>query len=150
YEYRFKVKMANPNYKRLKDVAYPSLAKTEELASKEFTKPVSLAVPADSAYYLVDEKPERGAASPPAARDATPLQIRRWVGEEQTDADNPDSRRRLGEWIILERALFPRGEYIQRKADMDVPYWYTEAESWVFLHPTRKDRGRKVPMEFST
>jgi hypothetical protein len=149
YEYKFKVGMLNPNLGR-KDVAYPSLAKPKELYSKEFTKPVTLAVPADSAYFVVDEKPEGRTAAPPMTRELMPVQIHRWVGEEQIDPENQDSRRRFGEWVILERFLFPRGEYLQRKVDMEVPFWWTEAESWVLVHSIRRDRGRKIPMEFST
>jgi hypothetical protein len=151
YEYKFKVRMTNPNYKRTKDIAYPSLAKDELIKAKDFTKPVSLSVPPDFSYYLVDEKPERRAdAGPTADKYTTPMQIHRWVGWEFKDPENTDSKTAFGEWVLLERGLFHRGEYIHRRVDTEVPYWYTETESWVLASTRQRERGRKIAMDFST
>src|SRR5262249_33560162 len=58
YEYRVQVRMANPNYQRTRDVAYPELAKDPELKP---SKPVLVAEPvldADGKQVLgTDGKP---------------------------------------------------------------------------------------------
>ncbi len=55
YEYRMKVRMANPNFGR-KDVASQGIAADPELTPKEwYVLPKKLVVPSDLYFYAVDQ-----------------------------------------------------------------------------------------------
>jgi hypothetical protein len=147
YQYRLKVKMVNPNYKR-KDVAYASLAKTEKILAKDWVETPKVTVEPDSAYYVVDEKPERGQPSPPADKERMPIQIHRWISRMLTSPDNADTGRFFGHWSILERDLFYRGEYIKRLHDAEVPAWQMAKEGYELARGPK--RSNKVRVEYSS
>ena len=156
YQYRFKVKMANPNEGRPKDVAFATLAKPPELEAKDFwpppTSPLSLSVPPDTEFFVVNEKSEKGSPLHTTRfpdKDHTPLQVHRWVGYELSNPENPASGEGFGEWCILDRELFTRGEYIHRVVDAEVPLWKPEYDDYVLAANFKK--GKKViPLEFNT
>jgi hypothetical protein len=154
YQYRVKVKMANPNFKRTKDVAFPSLAKPEFLTSKDWatSKDLTVSVPADNFYYVVNETSTGGNyvhEAAPMSRDKMPVQIHRWLTVEQIDPNNPDTRSTVGEWSILDRALFSRGEYLRKTANVEVPVWFYPLETYVMPSAGRTSRGR-VSVEYHT
>jgi hypothetical protein len=154
YQYRFKVKMLNPNFERKSDVAFPSLAKPKELVAKDWwptTNPLSVTVSTDTQFYVVNEKPERGVhlhTTRPADKDHVALQMHRWVGYELSNPENPDSRYGFGEWSILDRDIFTRGEYIRRMVTSEVPLWRPDFDQYVLATSTRREK--KIPLEFTT
>lgn len=148
YEYRVKVKMANPNYGR-KDVAFKSLATMKELTASEWSSPVSVKVPPSTFLYAVDEKPERGQpAGESITKDRAPFQIHKWLSYVLTNPENPQSVQAVADWAVLERHVVYKGEYIGRAVPTKLPVWVTAMDDWALA--MGKNRQRQVPVDFST
>ncbi len=133
YEYRIKVRMANPNYER-KDVASQGIAADPELTPKDWyvlpeapdgKEPKKLVVPSDLYFYAVDqakldkEKKTELKLQPVAAGTQTVLQIQKWVDYLQL---KNRTELPVGDWVIAERVVATRGEPIGRQR-VEVPYW---------------------------
>jgi hypothetical protein len=138
YEYRLRVRMANPNYKRT-DVASPKYAEDKELKRADdawFVVPRKVAVPAALHFYAVDQKELDGAkdykginASQVPQRDKeVVVQIHKWV---ENAADKSGSNFPVGDWVVAERVLVGRGEPIGREIRVDVPIWSDTREDWI-------------------
>jgi hypothetical protein len=138
YEYRLRVRMANPNYKRT-DVASPKYAEDKELKradDKWFVVPEKVAVPAAMHYYAVDQKELDGAKEykginanlSPLRDQQVVLQIHEWVDNA---ADKKTGNFPVGDWVIAERVLVGRGEPIGRLIRVDVPIWSETREDWI-------------------
>ena len=144
YEYRMKVRMANPNYHR-PDAASQGYADDTDLPTKDwYVLPQKVTVPQDLYYYAVDQK-ELDAKEPkdkekdkdkekelklpqPQPKDnQTVIQIHRWV-----DYLHPKNRIDLpvGDWVIAERAVVTRGEPIGPQR-VEAPYWRTTQDKFV-------------------
>lgn len=146
YQYRVRIKMNNPNYKR-GDVASPEYKREKYLTSKEwFEIPQVAQVPTELKYYVVDERKEatqqeqreiikKGmtaqsrlwAASKPVGTDPIILQFHRWV---ETTPINKDLVP-VGSWAIADRVFVSRGEYIGRKVRVDLPIWKVSRNAYV-------------------
>jgi hypothetical protein len=154
YEYRIRVKMANPNYGKKGEVAFSKLAKEKELVAPEWSgtegKPVR--VPDSQFFYAVDEKPS-GRDWPeligdtyrqPANKERAAIQVHRWLPTLPGDKDQP-----VGNWVLLERALVHRGETIGRGENVEVPVWSMAQEADVLAAPLRGVRSQqRVPIDF--
>ncbi len=148
YEYRLKVVMANPNYKRT-DVASPQYAEEKELESdKWFVIPQKVIVPPENAYYAVDQRDIDGPKSYTGlnyklALDKTrqiAFQLHRWLETGTGDY----SRTLIGEWAVAERILVNRGEYIGRVAKVEVPVWRDTLDDYIIPETrvgNRKESG---------
>ena len=152
YEYRLRVRMANPNYGR-KDVASQGIAADKELNEKPADKdwyvlPKKLTVSSDLYYYAVDQakldakdpmkdkekdkEKDKDAPPPPPklpvlpvkADTQTVLQIQKWV--DYLPAKNR-TELKLGDWVIAERVVATRGEPIGRQR-VEVPYWRSQQD----------------------
>jgi hypothetical protein len=161
YRYRFKIRMANPNYKR-DDVASPEYKMKETLDSSEWYElPQIVNVPQEAFYYVVDEAqglrmrdlnqanqyPKESAqyrqlraSAPSPSGEQVAFQFHRWVETTQP------SRRETepipaGEWAVADRVFVGRGEYIGRKVIVDLPVWkYTQN---MFILPTVSDKPNR-------
>jgi hypothetical protein len=144
YQYRFQVKMGNPNFGHTKDVASPGYAKDKELKSyRWYEVPQKVVVPPEMQYYAVDQakvekdyKGQNWRDTPDSGRQAV-LQIHRWLDHV------PYNKQYLsvGEWTIAERLLVYRGEYVGRNQKVELPYWMPQQESFV-LAVTPKDKPK--------
>jgi hypothetical protein len=124
YRYRFKVKMANPNYspkpEERKDT-YPQFAKDKELESEWVYVPTPVVVPPDSLIYAVDQAAVdriRGARSPDS--NEAVVQLHRWVDEYAPDQRKQGDTRPVGEWVVANRLFIRKGEYV-RRLDVKTP-----------------------------
>jgi len=156
YKYRLQVQMANPNFKRT-DVASPKYSEGKELpASPWFELSQVVVVPPDIHYYAVDQKDADGRdyKGPNAEVAVRPnqiaFQIHRWVEKLDTA-----SRRNIfvGEWVVGERVIAGRGEYVGRTVTTEVPIWVETREA--FIIPKTKDKvtNREVsglPVSYAT
>src|SRR5215831_17320545 len=82
YEYRFKVRMHNPNSMRAKDIASAELAKSEHITSEWVYIPGQIGIPADFSFFAVDERElnrRRFADAKGPSRDETVVQLHRWL-----------------------------------------------------------------------
>src|SRR5262249_54288030 len=102
YQYRIKVRMTNPNYGK-HNLAFPALGRDKEIAAADWTQTRQVAVPRDSEWYVVDDRPDK---------DKLVVQIHHWVDIVQPDPDDVNQTTGVGDWSIWERALGYRGEYV--------------------------------------
>jgi hypothetical protein len=138
YQYRIKIRMANPNFGQ-HNLAYPALGKDEVLAARDFEQTKRITVPSDTDWYVMDEKPNK---------DRLTVQIHRWVDFAYTSAEEPDSKTTIGDWTIWERADAHRGEYIGRWYNCELPTWKLEKEKFELAVNT-KTQTKKLPVDFA-
>jgi hypothetical protein len=164
YEYRLHVRMANPNYKRNGEVLSPSYAVDQELVpaaqrkdSDWFVVPKKVSVPPEFYYYAVDQKDLEGNlyqgihARDQVYRDQqTVFQIHRWLDDASRGGNLPMW---VGEWVVAERVLVAKGEYIGRTESVNVPVWSPPAASFVLAAPPPEPGVRRkvsgIDVEFS-
>lgn len=143
YEYRFKVKMANPNYQKEKVVAYPGLAKPQLLYASEWTSVPRTEVPLETFWYAVDDRP---------AGDHVVLQIHKWVDETITDPNN-DVKVPVADWVVWDKAPAFRGDYIGKVERVQVPIWSVEKERYELARDNRRrtapDITSRIPVDFT-
>jgi hypothetical protein len=152
YQYRLQVRMASPNFGR-KDVAAPELAREKENRSDWYEVPQKVVVAPELLYYAVDQMELDGRRNYKGInrdisldKDRAALQIHRWL---ETFATHNDWRRAMpvGEWVIAERVVVPRGEYVGGEQRIEFPYWRTTQERFVIATEpgaTRKQPGVRV------
>jgi hypothetical protein len=156
YQYRIKVRMANPNYEN-PDVADPSWAKAEELTAKDWYEiPQKVTVPPELMYYALDEKEVEASQGKkyqgPVTGDIpfgersrrTWLQIHRWLGATPVKSMG-NKLMLIGEWAVADRVVVFRGEYTDRGVRLELPVWSAEHNAFVLpVEPdgrTNKTRG---------
>jgi hypothetical protein len=155
YEYRFKIKLRNPNY------AYP-LSRPKELVSGDWVQvPGRLTVDATPSYYPVDQqdldrKTLPGKEFLTTWRLARPPRPNQVMFQAHVWADfvyqDPLTRRAsmryaVGDWVIAERYPVYRGEYVGGVIRTEVPIWNSIEEKFV-LASTGKDNDRTIPVLF--
>lgn len=133
YRYRFKIRMANPNYSEKpskRTDTYYDLAVDKEIVSdwnyvssrdsnNNYLWDRDIVVPADTFYYATDS-PLPGTPKPPApAPNEAVFQFHRWT--EDYVAKPGATPTPLGEWVIAPRVVIRRGEYVKSKALCEVP-----------------------------
>jgi hypothetical protein len=139
YEYRIKVKMANPNYDK-KNLVYQSLSKEKEIKASDWTMVPPVFVPYDIAYFAMDEKPDR---------DRTVMEIHRWVDHLLKDPQNRQTETPVGDWLIAAKLPVHRGEYIGRTEASEVPVWNVEREDFELAVNPKNRLERKIPVDFT-
>jgi hypothetical protein len=139
YEYRLKIRMANPNYQKT-NVAYQKLAETKEIEAANWTVVPKVTVPNESVWYVAEEK---------ADKEKTQVQVHDWIGV-YTDPVNRESEIRVGDWTVLEKQPAYRGEYIGRTAEADVAIWRTETAGYELASLVKgKGQHRRIPVDFT-
>jgi hypothetical protein len=155
YKYRFKVKMANPNYRR-QDVASPAYKLEQEIKAKDwYTVRDAVHVPPDLSFYVVDQsqvsKGEKHTPGTPlftlwnkrVQEGQVAFQLQRWV--DQTPVATDSELVPIGEWAVADRVLVPRGEYVGQSVKVDLPVWKYTQDSYVLPAEDQKRRMRKPP-----
>jgi hypothetical protein len=156
YEYLIVLRLANPNYNKPDEVADERDADDRELLSPaHYVPPVK--VPDDMYYYSVDENElqegygkrdnpamvgadkSRLERNKPEANRQVAVQMHRWVDRVK------DKNFNLGSWLIAERLLLSRGDFIERKVRLQVPRWSKTAEQ--FLLAGKRPKAPKRPGE---
>jgi hypothetical protein len=142
YEYRVKVKMANPNYGKPKVVAYRRLATYPELEPEgddTWALVPKVTVPYDTVWYATDDKAER---------DRAQVQIHTWLPAIQTDPRNDKSLIGVGDWTVWDKAPVHRGEYIGRTHNSKVPVWIMDKETYDYAR-NAQTHSQNVPVDFT-
>jgi len=149
YEYRFKLKMANPNYER-KDVVFPNLARDKEIVTADWI-PVTerMTVPQELFFYAVDVKkmePKEKARMTPLKPKQVALQAHRWV-DVVPDPSDPKRGYPVGDWLVAERITVYPGEYVTQNPgpEVEVPIWLYPMERFTIASKGRKDT---IPVYF--
>jgi len=156
YEYRLKVRMANPNYKR-RDTASPSYMSKPELEAGEWSRDkLVLRVEPELRYYAVNQAEAEKLANSSAkysdrfSRDTnlkpdrvTFFQAHRWVEFVRRAGDRSADQLPVGEWAVAERFPVYRGEYVGRSERVEVPCWMPNLEK--FIIPTESGASKADP-----
>jgi hypothetical protein len=138
YQYKIKIKMDNPNYGK-HNLIYPGIGKEEEIAAPEFTMTPKIAVPSDTEWYVIDDRPEK---------DRLYTQIHHWVEKVLTDKDDQNSVAKIGDWTISEKCTSHRGEYIGRVENVRLATWNVPNEIYQ-LAINARSRSNHLPVDFA-
>ncbi|HWG43175.1 MAG TPA: hypothetical protein VN688_10350 [Gemmataceae bacterium] len=161
YRYRVKIRMANPNYNN-PNVASPDYKRDVELKSKNwFELPLTVSVPQELIYYVVDQKHLRNEdgtkPTDKPTKDKDTLRYFMWNREPNRDRQVvfqfhrwieatpivPDGQPvPIGEWSVADRVFVARGEYIGQKVKVDLPVWKYTLDSFVL--PVEDQKAKKV------
>jgi hypothetical protein len=162
YEYRVKVRMANPNYNRPDaDVAYPDVKKDKELESDKWYdvkgpdgKVLRVSVPTDLHFYSVDEqalkKKDYKGMNANKTHDATRqtvVQVHYWMDFYELTRGSKTEFFPVGDWVVGERMFVYRGESLSARALTHVPIWSPEHSNFILGgKPPASGRDRR-PVE---
>jgi hypothetical protein len=137
YEYRVKVKIANPSFGKEELAVSAEAAADPVLVASQWRDvtrrvgeedvPLRVSVSDELRYYAVDEKVDRPL---PANQERTPVQVHRWLEEVRVNPRDNSSVVPVGNWTILERLLLHRGEYIGRSEEVEVPVWKSTLDNF--------------------
>jgi hypothetical protein len=143
YEYQVQVRVANPNFGKKSEVAYPSLAERKELESPWSEAACSLTVPRETYVYGVelDDKAIRVKQQADTKlltdkSDITFMQVHHWLETTNLNPDQRGSNVPVGDWTVGDLAV-RRGEFIRRLDHVKVPVWF----------PTKKAFDIAVPIQ---
>jgi hypothetical protein len=142
YQYRVRVRMANPNFGKKEAVAEPQFAAGKVLESAAVvTAPVT--VSPEVTFYAVDQAlrdgkkwktaHEKGADLSPPDAEKVAVQIHKWVDEVQ----HLGVRYTVADWLIAERLLVRRGEYIGGKVEVEIPAWFPAKDTFDLLSASK-------------
>lgn len=152
YEYRVKVRVANPAYGHEDRAATREAAEQKELETEQWTTararvvtgwggagdddpsagpPLRVVVRDELLCYSVDEK--LAPVQPPAGPDAAAVQVHRWLESVRMDPRDNTTEVEVGDWSVLPRHLARRGEYVGTTAEAPVPVWDPAQDRYVLL-----------------
>jgi hypothetical protein len=124
YEYRVRVRMANPNQGKKTKVEETSLAEPKELLGPWAEVPGVVALDPDLAYYAVDEKlTDKKLPGRAPGEEEVAFQVHRWIGHHQTLRGAVTPVFPVGTWVIADRILVARGEYVGDQQAVKLPIW---------------------------
>ncbi len=140
YEYQIRLRMMNPNYKRVKEVSKPADAEVEVLFSPWTQLADSITIPMESFLYASDwsayskkikdeHEKERVLMERLQVKDnQAVVETCTWM--EQIKTGEGGKREPVGAWVVAD---FPvaRGEYIGRKSYVKLPLWSSENRTYV-------------------
>lgn len=157
YRYRFKVRMANPNYNN-PNVASPEYRIRTELEAPDWyvvqdeaKNPITVSVPPELIHYVCDQKTIRDELSPRGYRgmnanatvdpkNQVVFQIHRWI--DATQFEGRTSTDLIGDWAVADRVPVWRGEYVGRFLKVELPVWRDTKDAFVLPSSSGK-RGQR-------
>jgi hypothetical protein len=144
YQYRLQVRMADSERKNEKEAA------DTPLVSTWVQLPETVTVPADFAFYAVDQKeldPKHFLGAKAPTDDEAPVQLHRWLDlYSAPDARNPEP---VGDWAIADRVLLRAGESIGGTHTVELPVWNWFEERFVLAREPDDPQSRRVPVAFT-
>jgi hypothetical protein len=143
YEYRVMIRVANPNFGKKTEVAWPALAEQRELASPWSDKPCRLTVPKELYAYgteLDDKALKLKQQIEPKLltdkNDVTFMQVHRWIESTSLNPEQRSASVPVGDWSIGDVAV-RRGEMIGRLENVKVPVWFPTKKAFEIAVPTQ-------------
>jgi hypothetical protein len=140
YQYRVRLRMLNPNYKKTAEVTNPAFAEPEVLKGPWVEIGDKITIPAEQHMYAADlvkyregieklypKEIERKRLKLELKDDQAVIEICKWLAEVRPDAGK---REPVGAWIVADIPV-GRGEYIGRKQYVRLPLWSSEAQAYV-------------------
>ncbi|HQR06610.1 MAG TPA: hypothetical protein PLN21_07295 [Gemmatales bacterium] len=128
YEYRLRVVLTNPNYKREKDVAAPEFAKEEFLFGA--WSPVAQVTFEPDYLLYAGERDRAKNTTEDREKDKVPVELHKWLGKIEAEGGSDRDYAIVGDWWI-ERLLIGRGEYIGKAPNLPGPTGESNMIQWV-------------------
>ncbi len=140
YQYRLKVVMLNPNYRR-QDVASTGFSKEAEIVCEEWYEiPGSYSTPSDLNCYVTEAK-----TSPDQSR--VNLEVYKWA----TAVKRGNVPINLGDWLKTVLSV-GKCEFVGRTSRIElVPYWRADVDGYSFVPiiiPPQPNAKRGIDVEF--
>lgn len=130
FEYRLRMVLSNPNYKRENEVADPSFSKDEYLYGPWSTV-ARVSFEPDNMIFAGERDRAKGATDDARDRDKVPVQLHKWLGKIETlDSTADRSTAIVGDWWV-EKLMVARGEYIGRSPDLAGAAGESNLVQWV-------------------
>jgi hypothetical protein len=139
YQYRMRVKMENPNFKKKEMMSRPSDADKEVLEGEWAEMQGTVGVPPES--YLYVSEPSGDKKGPQLKDGQALLQVQRWVPQVQFDRN----REPFGDWFVADVPV-NRGTFVTGKQLVTIPLWSSERFNFVMRElPPEKFAKSKEP-----
>lgn len=134
YSYAIRVRLANPNFGKEKDVAFAEVAASKVLPPSGWVETPKITIPQEYFLYAVDQqlvddtlqdKADNKKPTPLKAGEIasqTTFQIHQWV-DRRNDLVAAAEPYVIGDWVIAEKLAVKRGEPIGKSAVVQVPVW---------------------------
>lgn len=130
YEYRLRMVLNNPNFKRETEVAAPEFAKDEFLYGA-WSATARVTFEPDSLIFAGERDRAKGSTDDTRDRDKVPVQLHKWLGKIETmDTSSDRGYATVGDWWV-EKLLIGRGEYIARSPDLPGPAGESNMVQWI-------------------
>ncbi len=165
YEYRIKIRMANPNYDHPERAVSNRLTKDKEIEgnwipvkwTRNGQEQTRFHVSDELLYYAMQNEAqgaEGGSKKPATAnKDQAVVQIHRWLENVRTKPGEQSNELPVGDWSILKERVVHRGEYVGKWADVEVPAWLISEDRYgLAVHPDEQKkvrRGNRLVMRYS-
>jgi hypothetical protein len=133
YEYRMRIRMANPNFGKKNQVEKAADAEVKELLGPSARVPGTVAVSRDVLHYAVDVQAlDPKFPGPPAGREHVAFQIHRWMSYyEWAPPKSSTTFFPVGCWVVAERVLVSRGTLVGGRQKVTLPVWSPEQKGYV-------------------
>jgi hypothetical protein len=104
-------------------------------------------------YAMNDVKPSdpKAAAKLVAVKPEyqTVVEVQRWLEEAKPVGSSDLQAFPVGEWVVADRVIVNRGEYLQRTVDMEVPTWLVTEEKWAIASLKGSTKKKVVSMDIT-
>jgi hypothetical protein len=141
YQYRIRMRVANPNYGLKNLVVSESLAKIKELTSSWKEIPDKVTLPGETNFYTMGTK-VKGVLG--TDNEATAVEFHNYLDRVQLKPGRKESEFPYGEWVVAQMRAY-RGEFIGRQQNHEVALWFPTRESFDFAVPPRQQRSQPAP-----
>jgi hypothetical protein len=133
YEYRVRVRMANPNFGKRGRVEQAADAEVKELLGPWARVSRSVSVGRDVQHYVVDMQAlDPKFPGPPADREHVAFQIHRWMSYYEWIAPKGfPTFHPVGYWVVAERVLVSRGTPVGGRHKVTLAVWSPEQNGYV-------------------
>jgi len=164
YQYRVRIKMKNPNFKKTAEVARPDDAKQEVLWGPWVTIANQVSVPVDHNVYAGDpvqyaENLRRDFKDPNVINlldnkngEVPVVQFQTWTERVAIDSGKSEP---AGYWVVAEVPV-QRGEYVGRKQIVSLPMWSSEKIQFILQQLPKytvwkaREQPKGMLVDFST
>lgn len=152
YAYRFKIRVENPNFERVNEVAYKDLAKEKILKSQQwFEVGKRITIPNDFQYYVVDMREldkSKWSGYPAPQKDQVAMLFQRWVDQFNPSEGRGGKDYPVGDWAV-QQVNVNRGEYVGGKHSTQMAIWDFYEEKFVFATKANSRNQKTVLMPFT-
>jgi hypothetical protein len=130
YEYRVRVRMANPNFGKKNQVEKAADAEMKELLGPWARVPIPVSLGRDIFHYAVDMKAlDPKFSGPPADQEHVAFQVHRWMSYFEWPGTG--SFFPVGCWVVAERLLVSRGTRVGGRQKVALPIWEPDVSRYI-------------------